>query len=96
MNAEEKRIFVFCLVWFLESHRVCDICNGQVKENTMNTISIVSDFSYAWEIIRDYIPLMHARIKAGWSGPSSPWPSILLIKLTYLNLIRLFARFRGW
>jgi hypothetical protein len=37
----------------------------QVKESTLNIISIVSDFTYAWHIIRDYIPLMHARIKQG-------------------------------
>ena len=36
-----------------------------IKETMLNTIAIVSDFSYAWEIISDYIPLMHDRIQKG-------------------------------
>ena len=31
----------------------------------MGVISIVSDFSYAWELMLDYTPMMHARIKQG-------------------------------
>jgi WASH complex subunit strumpellin len=51
-----------------------------IKETMLNTIAIVSDFSYAWEIISDYIPLMHERIQ---KDPSC----VLFLRATFLKLV---------
>jgi WASH complex subunit strumpellin len=34
-----------------------------IKEEIQETIAIISDISYAWEIINDYVSLMQVRIK---------------------------------
>lgn len=57
----------------------------------MGVISIVSDFSYAWELINDYNGLMHARIKKGiifnylysHLDPSC----VLFLRATFLKLV---------
>eukprot|EP00455_Lapot_gusevi_P055397 TRINITY_DN9002_c0_g1_i3.p1 TRINITY_DN9002_c0_g1~~TRINITY_DN9002_c0_g1_i3.p1 ORF type:complete len:733 (-),score=209.92 TRINITY_DN9002_c0_g1_i3:77-2275(-) len=51
-----------------------------IKEETLATISIVSDFSYAWDLMTDYVPLMHARIK---QDPSC----VLFLRATFLKLV---------
>ena len=51
-----------------------------IRESVIGVISIVSDFSYAWEIILDYSSLMHARIK---NDPSC----VLFLRATFLKLV---------
>eukprot|EP01083_Nonionella_stella_P029125 80259_1 len=52
---------------------------ANVKESVMATLSIVTDFSYAWQTIGEYVPLMRQRIKA---DPMS----VMLLRATFLKL----------
>jgi len=50
-----------------------------VRESFLTTLAAVSDLSYAFDIITDYIPLMHALVK------KDPF-SVLLLRATFLKL----------
>ena len=50
-----------------------------VRESFLPTLAAVSDLSYAFDIITDYIPLMHALVK------KDPF-SVLLLRATFLKL----------
>eukprot|EP01114_Cavostelium_apophysatum_P004875 TRINITY_DN1530_c0_g1_i1.p1 TRINITY_DN1530_c0_g1~~TRINITY_DN1530_c0_g1_i1.p1 ORF type:complete len:883 (+),score=302.78 TRINITY_DN1530_c0_g1_i1:200-2848(+) len=50
-----------------------------VKEEVLVTMTIVSDLSFAWQIIEDYVPAMQATIK---KDPSS----VLKLRATFLKL----------
>lgn len=42
-------------------HQMLRIVN--IKEEVLVTLALISDLSYAWQIINDYVKLMQARIK---------------------------------
>ena len=50
-----------------------------VREKILTTLAAVSDLSYAFDIITDYIPLMHASVK------KDPF-AVLLLRATFLKL----------
>jgi len=50
-----------------------------VREQMLATLAAVGDLSYAFDIITDYIPLMHALVK------KDPF-SVLLLRATFLKL----------
>lgn len=50
-----------------------------IKEEILVIIGLVSDLSYAWDIVNDYVKLMQARIK---NDPSS----VLKLRATFLKL----------
>jgi len=50
-----------------------------VREKILTTLAAVSDLSYAFDIITDYIPLMHALVK------KDPF-AVLLLRATFLKL----------
>jgi WASH complex subunit strumpellin len=54
-----------------------------IKEEVQETIAIISDISYGWELINDYVPLMQERIKKD---------PLLIIKIrsTFLKLASMF------
>jgi WASH complex subunit strumpellin len=55
------------------------IRTGNVTQKVMADLDIVTDFSYAWELIREFTPLMYDRIK---KNPGV----VLLLRATFLKL----------
>ncbi|GMH56588.1 hypothetical protein TrST_g9055 [Triparma strigata] len=50
-----------------------------IKTSVLNVIEICADFSYAWEVMLDYVPVLHDRVKA---DPST----VVLLRALFLKL----------